>query len=114
MLEMLDARNNMFLRNGEHAFFMAYRNKVPVARVLAGYNAPVSEKTGVSNGYFSLFEAEDKESGLAVLEAAEKYLKQLKVARIVGPYSPTNGEEDRALLIEGFDSPPVLYASYNP
>jgi len=31
-----------------------------------------------------------------------------------GPYSPTNGEEERTLLVEGFDSPPVLQAVYNP
>ena len=77
-------------------------------------NEPVSTKTGIKNGYFSLFEAEDEESGTAVLKAAESYLREIGVSRMVGPYSPTNGEEERALLVEGFDSPPVLYAAYNP
>lgn len=114
MKDMLDSEKNVFLKSGEHAFFLAYRNNQPTARVLAGHNVPVSQTTGIENGYFSLFEAEDRESGLAVLTAAEEYLKRLGMARMVGPYSPTNGEEDRALLVEGFDSPPALYASYNP
>ena len=113
MKSMLNPKLNVFLQS-EHAFFMAYRGTHPVARVLAGYNEPVSSKTGIKNGYFSLFEAEDEESGLAILKAAEDYLKEIGVSRMVGPYSPTNGEEERALLVEGFDSPPVLYAAYNP
>ncbi len=113
MKSMLDPEKNVFLQS-EHAFFMAYRGTHPTARILAGYNEPVSTKTGIKNGYFSLFEAEDEESGTAVLKAAESYLREIGVSRMVGPYSPTNGEEERALLVEGFDSPPVLYAAYNP
>lgn len=31
-----------------------------------------------------------------------------------GPISPSNGDDYRALLVEGFDSPSVLLDSYNP
>lgn len=114
MKTMLDPEKNAFLKSGEHAFFMAFRGSKPVARVLAGFNSPVSAKTGVKNGYFALFEAEDEESGLAVLEAACGYCRSIGAEKIVGPYSPTDGEENRALLVEGFGFPPVLYTSYNP
>ena len=114
MRAMLDPSKNPFLKSGDHAFFMAFRGSKAVARVLAGFNNPVSQKTGVKNGYFALFEAEDKECGLAVLKAAADYCKSLGTVRMMGPYSPTNGEEERALLIEGFGFPPVLYTSYNP
>lgn len=114
MKNMLDPEKNAFLKNGEHSFFMAFRGRKAVARVLAGYNYNVSKTTGVPNGYFALLEAEDEESGLAVLEAAADYCKSLGAVKIVGPYSPTDGEEDRALLIDGFGFPPVLYTAYNP
>ncbi|MBN2880356.1 MAG: hypothetical protein JXN65_12090 [Clostridia bacterium] len=113
MKSMLNADKNVFLQS-QHAFFIAYRDGKPAARILAGYNEPVSKTTGISNGYFSLFEADDEESGAAVLEAAETYLRNIGTVKMFGPYSPTDGEENRALLVEGFDSPPVLYAAYNP
>jgi len=114
MKSMLSEKTNSFLKSGAHAYFMAFRGGVPAARILAGFNAPVSEKTGVPNGYFALFAAQDEESGLAVLKAAADYCVSLGAARFYGPYSPTNGEEERALLVDGFDAPPVLYTAYNP
>jgi len=111
---MLDAGKNVFLKKGQHAFFMAYRDGEPAARILAGHNVPESEKYGINRGYFSLFEAQDAQSGAAVLEAAQQYLKQIGMQVMKGPYSPTDGEEERLLLIEGFDAPPVLYGMYNP
>ena len=114
MKGMLDPEKNAFLKNGEHAFFMAFRDGKAVARVLAGLNYPVTKKTGIPNGFFSLFEAQDEESGAAVLDAACRYCKSLGAVKIVGPYSPTDGEEGRALLVEGFGFPPVIYTAYNP
>lgn len=114
MRAMLDPEKNHFLRDSNCAMFMAFHGRKAVARVLAGYNAGVSKKTGVPNGFFALFAAEDEESGLAVLEAAAQYCKGLGAKRFFGPQSPTNGEEERALLIEGFGFPPVLYTAYNP
>ncbi|HOV69974.1 MAG TPA: hypothetical protein PLZ84_06575 [Clostridia bacterium] len=111
---MLDPAKNTFLAGGEHAYFMAFDGKRAVARILAGRNTPVTNSTGIKTGYFSLFEARDERSGLAVLEAAADYCRSLGLERIIGPYSPTNGEEERALLVEGFDMPPVLYTTYNP
>jgi len=113
MKDMLKPENNVFLGGG-HAYFMAYRDGEPVARILAGHNLLESESRGEKRGFFSLFEAQDMESGLKILEAAQEYLKQIGMQSMKGPFSPTNGEENRALLVEGFESPPVLYAAYNP
>ena len=114
MKSMLDTEKNHFLNDSSPAYFMAFRGRKAVARVLAGYHASMSKKTGIPNGYFALFEAEDEESGLAVMEAAAAYCKSLGAERFFGPQSPTDGEEERALLIEGFGFPPVLYTAYNP
>jgi hypothetical protein len=113
MKKMLDPQKNKFLKS-PHACFMAYRDSKPVARILAGQNVPESQAYGTARGYFSLFEAEDMESGVKVVEAAQEYLKRIGMRAMKGPYSPTNGEENRLLLTAGFDLPPVLDQTYNP
>jgi hypothetical protein len=113
MKSRLNSRKNPFLAT-PHAFFLAERDGRPVARILAGIHRPKTGKMGVNIGYFSLFEAEDEASGLAVLGAAEAYCKGLDCVKLYGPEAPTGGEDDRALLVEGFGSPPKLYCTYNP
>ena len=113
MKGMLSSAKNNFLKS-EHAYFMAYRNGKPAARVLAGINEKESEQQGVKRGFFSLFEAADKQSGRAVMQAAQGYLRDIGAVYMKGPFSPANGEEHRCVLVEGFDAPPVLYAAYNP
>ena len=70
MKGMLSPAKNNFLKS-EHAYFMAYRNGEPAARVLAGINGKESKQEGEKRGYFSLFEAADKHSGMAVMQAAQ-------------------------------------------
>lgn len=113
MKEMFDSNKNLFMRN-EHAFFMAFDGNKPVARILAGYNNVLSEKKGEPWAFLALFEAEDKESGRLVLQAAEQYAKEMGAVCLMGPYSPTDGEEERGILIEGFDKPQVLMTAYHP
>jgi len=114
MRHTLDVSKNVFLRDAKPVFFMAFRGKKAVARVLAGLQVPMIKKTGVIWAFFSLFEAEDMESGMAVMRAAEDYALELGAEKFEGPQSPTNGEDNRALLVEGFEIPPALYTAYNP
>jgi len=70
---------------------------------------------GHSWGYFSLFECiNDVETARALLTIAEDWLKNHDCLISRGPVSPSNGDDYRGLLIEGFGSPPVLMNSYNP
>lgn len=113
MKERLNAVKNPFLHT-PHAFLVAEKDGIIVARVLAGIHRPKTDRYGVKYGYFSLFEAEDEEVGLAMLQAAEDYCKSLGCVKLFGPEAPTGGEDDRALLVEGFEAPPKLYCTYNP
>ena len=70
---------------------------------------------GFKGGYLALFESEnDYETAAALFDAATSWLRERQMEFITGPQSPSNGDDYRGLLIEGFDSPPVLYDSYNP
>ncbi len=113
MKSRLNPKKNPFLHT-PHTYFMAERGGRPVARVLAGIHGPKTRKQGVNVGYFSLFEAADEEAGLFILQAAEDYCRSLGCVQLFGPEAPTGGEDDRAMLVEGFDAPPKLYHTYNP
>ena len=113
-LRLLLGKNNPLL-NGEHAFFMAYDDDRPVARVLAGVDERLNERIGERRGYISLFESENRmEYARAVLDAAVEYLRGLGMTRVVGPNTPGFDDFSKGLLFMGFDGPPMLFNPYNP
>jgi len=113
-LRLLLGENNPLL-SGEHAFFMAYDDGRPVARVLAGVDERLNERIGEKRGYVSLFESENNlEYARAVLDAAVGYLKSLGMARVVGPNTPGFDDFSKGLLYRGFDGPPMVFNPYNP
>ena len=115
MLRTLKGVNNALFANGPHTFFMAYRDGKPAARLMAGINETLNKAKGKKEGYISLFECvEDYEAAEAILDAAADWLKARGMERMAGPISPTNGDDSRGLLIQGFDGPPVLMNVYNP
>lgn len=112
--KLLLGENNPLL-SGEHAFFMAYDDDRPVARVLAGVDARLNERIGEKRGYVSLFESENNlEYARAVLDTATRYLRELGMTRVVGPNTPGFDDFSKGLLQEGFDGPPVVLNPYNP
>lgn len=110
----LTTQGNPFLASGPHKLLLALDGGRPVGRLLAGANAVQNAAKGVRTGYLSLFEAEDERAAFAVFAAAKAYLQDLGIDTLKGPLSPTNGDDYRGLLVHGFDSPPVLFDSYNP
>ena len=113
-MKLLLGKNNPLL-SGEHAFFMAYDEGCPVARVLAGVDMRLNERIGEKRGYISLFECDQHmEHARAVLDAAVGYLRGLGMTRVVGPNTPGFDDFSKGLLLEGFDGPPMLFNPYNP
>jgi hypothetical protein len=115
LLKTLMGVNNPLFMNGPHTFFMAYKDGKPAGRILTGINEKLNTKKDKREGYVSLFETiEDKETAFLLLDSASAWLKEKGMETMVGPVSPTNGDDSRGLLLEGFDGPPVLMNSYNP
>ncbi|NLM37774.1 MAG: N-acetyltransferase [Firmicutes bacterium] len=112
----LQGKNNPFLANGEHTFFLAQDGEERVlGRILVGINQKLNREKKKAEGYLSLFEAvNDREVAFALFDAASQWLRARGLTSIVGPVSPTNGDDNRGILIQGFDGPPVLMNSYNP
>ncbi len=104
---------NKFIAESTHAYLAGFRGARMVSRVMVAKNDSLSIKQGVPVATFSLPEAEDDEAFCAIMAAAEDWAKGLGLKRLIGPWSPSNGEEGIGLLAEGFDDPPVLLNSYN-
>ncbi len=111
----LDPRKNALLRLGPSIFFLAYQDQRPVGRIGAGMDLRLNEAKGKMLGYITLFESvNDYRVAAALFDRATGWLKEQGATTVTGPQSPSNGDDYRGLLIDGFDSPPVLLNSYNP
>lgn len=107
-------KNNPLLRDRPHALYLARSGSKVVGRILVGINTKLNQEKGKNEGYISLFESVDQdEVAAALFTTAVNWLKVRGISRVVGPVSPTNGDDSRGILIKGFDGPPVLMNSYN-
>jgi hypothetical protein len=105
---------NPFFRHGEMQLFIARRGSEDVGRVAAildrNHNAFHDEKAAFFGFYESM---NDPEVAALLLEAAAIWGRERKMTVLRGPTNPTLNDE-AGLLVDGFDSPPVLMMTYNP
>jgi hypothetical protein len=105
---------NPFFRHGEMQLFIARRGSEDVGRIAAildrNHNAFHDEKVV----FFGFFEAID-DAGVAamLLDAVALWGRERRITVLRGPTNPTLNDE-AGLLVDGFDSPPVLMMTYNP
>ena len=103
-----------FWRHGERKLFMAHRDGRPVGRIAAIINSKHNSFHGEKCGFFGFFDcAEDPEAAKMLFDAALKWLKAKGMDKARGPVNPSTNETC-GLLIEGFDSPPMVMTPYNP
>lgn len=115
LVNTLLGKDNPLFMSGEHAFFIAYIDNRAVGRICIGVNESLNERKNYKDGYFCLFESiEDKAVAFALFDKSIEWLKKRNIDTLKGPVSPTNGDDYRGLLVEGFDGPPILMNSYNP
>ena len=102
------SRRNPFFQHAEVQLFVAYRDGRPVGRVSAQIDRLHLERHRDQTGFFGMIEAlDDPEVFSALLGAAEAWLAERGMQRILGPLSFSINDEVGALL-EGFDTPPMF------
>ncbi len=105
---------NPFFRHGEIQLFVARRGEKDVGRVAAILDRNHNSFHGEKAAFFGFFETiDDPEVAGRLLDAAALWGRERKMTVLRGPTNPTLNDE-AGLLVDGFDSPPVLMMTYNP
>jgi hypothetical protein len=112
--EALSPKHNPFFQHADHQFWLARRDGVDVGRISAQIDHLARTDPAAPAGYFGMIAAEDDAAVFkALLETAEAWLKDRGCAQIMGPFNLSINEEV-GLLIDGFDTPPMLMMGHDP
>jgi GNAT superfamily N-acetyltransferase len=110
----LNRRMNAFFTHGEAEYFLARRDGRVVGRVSAQVNHAFNDHQGKRWGWFGFLELEqDMEALQALLGAAEGWLRERGMERMVGPADFSMNDES-GVLIEGFELRPMLRQPWHP
>lgn len=109
-----DPAHNPFFQHAKAAFWLAYRDGVPVGRITAQIDALHLARYHDATGHFGFIEGlDDPAVFAALLGAAEAWLRAAGMRRSVGPVSFSLWDEP-GLLVEGFDRPPSVLMGHAP
>ncbi len=113
-MEAFTPGKNPLFEHVEVRFFLARRAGKVVGRISAQIDRAHLERYNDSTGHFGCLAAEDDPAIFAaLLAAAEAWLRAKGMKHVTGPFSLSVNEEV-GLLIDGFDSRPVLMVPYDP
>lgn len=115
--ELLDPAKNPFFRHAEVQLFLARRNGQTVGRISAHFDRlawtlPPEQGMGPGTGNWGLFEAADEDVAAALIAAAEAWLRDKGMTRVLAPLSLSIWDEP-GLLVKGFDHPPTILMGHN-
>lgn len=97
----------------ESAYWMAYRDGVPVGRIAGIINHTVNERTGRKDVRFGFVEfIDDKEVSDALFEQVENWGREKGMNSIVGPLGFTDMDYE-GMLVDGFDRLGTMATIYN-
>jgi hypothetical protein len=114
--EVLDqlSQKNPFFQHAEAKYFLAEDRGKTVGRIASIVNRRHTEFHNEKTGFFGFFESvRDPEVSGRLLDAAAHELRMKGMETMRGPMNFSTNEEC-GLLIEGFDSAPMLMTPYNP
>jgi len=115
--ELINPKKNPWFEHGEAQLFLARRGGAVVGRISAHIDRlalaqPAEQGFGPGTGFWGFLEAEDEATTLALMAAAEHWLRTKGMTRSIGPCSFAMWDET-GLLIEGHDHPPTIMMAYS-
>jgi hypothetical protein len=111
--EQLSPKKNPLFEHAESALFTAWKDGKLAGRVSATIDQGHLKRYNDATGFFGFFDTvDDPEVARALISAAEAWLKARGMQRMRGPLSMSINEEV-GLLVEGFDTPPMLLMSHS-
>ncbi|MFB3828104.1 MAG: N-acetyltransferase [Bryobacteraceae bacterium] len=112
--ELFDRKKHPFYANATAEFLLARRQGRTVGRLAAILDRNFNRFHGEDAGFFGFFECEDDPPAASALFHASREWLHARGARIIrGPVNPSTNYEC-GLLIDGFDSLPMIMMPYNP
>jgi hypothetical protein len=109
--EALSPTKNPYFQHAETQFWLARRGGRDVGRISAQIDRLVTDP---DVGHFGMIVAEDDAEVFAALFAtAESWLRARGKRRVMGPFNLSINEET-GLLVDGFDTPPVMLMGHDP
>ena len=103
-----------FFQHAEWQAWVAYKDGNPVARISAQIDKLHLQHNDDLAGFFGLFEAPDDEAVIAALfEAAEGWLRERGMKKVIGPFN-MNINQEIGILVEGFETPPYVMTGHAP
>jgi GNAT superfamily N-acetyltransferase len=112
--ELLDRGKHPFYANAEAEFYLARQDGRVVGRIAAILDRNYNRFHEENAGFFGFFESvDDAAVASALLARARQWVFDRGATVIRGPVNPSTNYEC-GMLIEGFDSSPMIMMPYNP
>jgi len=112
--DKLDRKRNPFFEHAEMSLFLAYKEGHIAGRIAAIIDANHNSRHKEKIVFFGMFECfDDSDVSKALLNSATAWGRERGMNVLRGPVNLSLNDEC-ALLIEGFDSPPSIMMPYNP
>ena len=111
--ERLTAKKNPFFEHADVELLLALRSDRVVGRIAAIDDRLHNQTHGDNLAMFGFYEAADADASQALLGAAEQWARGRGRTAIRGPINPSLNES-AGLLVDGFDTDPVLMMPHNP
>lgn len=106
--------NNFLNEAGPNIKVVAYKNGLPVGRILVGINEHINQAKGFKEGYISLYESiNNVDVAASLLGFAQDWLVQREMTLVKGPLSIPGGDDNRGLLVDNFEDQTLIMNTYN-
>ena len=113
-IKLSKGKGSLIFNNGPHELFIALKNKKVVGRIAVGIEEVLNERKDYKHAYFTLFESiNDEAVAKALLDTCLNWAKKRGMIYLKGPVSPTNGDDYRGLLVEGYEKSPTILMPYH-
>jgi len=110
----LNEKKNPFYQHSRIKLWLAKKDGKIVGRIAAIINDNHNKFYNDKIGFFGFFECiNDKNIAKLLFDTAADFVRKNGMDTLRGPVSPSTNDEC-GLLIDGFDSPPVMLMTYNP
>ena len=112
VMGLITPGKNPWFEHARAQLFLAREGGKVVGRISAQVDDLVLDHMGAGTGQFGFLDAFDEDTALALIAAAEDWLRDQKMTRAIGPISLSIWDEP-GLLIKGFDDKPVVMMGHH-